>query len=398
RFGVPLFYGGPHAGFMAVRTGLERQLPGRLVGASKDDAGVTAYRLALQTREQHIRRERATSNICTAQVLLAVVAAMYAVHHGPDGLAEIARGVHRRAAALADDLDRAGLEVVHERFFDTVLVRVPGGAERVVATARDHGVHLRLVDHDHVGISVGEDADVTALRAVRTAFGIDDHDHGADPRSRLTGCERTSDYLTHPVFRSHHSETSLLRYLRALSDRDFALDRGMIPLGSCTMKLNATAEMEPISLPGFADLHPFVPAEDAQGGVGLIAELEGGLAEVTGGARVAVQRNAGSQGELAGLLAIRADHDDRGDHDRRVCLIPSSAHGTNAASAAMAGMKVVVVGATSDGSVDLDDLRAKIEQHRDRLAAIMVTYPSTHGVFEEGIAELCALVHDAGGQ
>lgn len=397
RFGVPLFYGGPHAGFMAVRSGLERQLPGRLVGLSKDAAGTSAYRLALQTREQHIRREKATSNICTAQVLLAVVAGMYAVYHGPDGLRSIAGTVHRNAAALADDLGRAGFEVVHGSFFDTVLVRVPGHAAGIVEAAREHGVHLRLVDRDQVGISVGEDADTGALRAVRKAFGLDETP-GRAGSDRLAGSRRTSDFLTHPVFHNSHSETAMLRYLRALSDRDFALDRGMIPLGSCTMKLNATAEMEPISLPGFANLHPFAPAADARGYATMINELETWLAEITGYAKVSVQPNAGSQGELAGLLTIRAYHDARGDHDRRVCLIPSSAHGTNAASAAMAGMKVVVVGATEDGSVDLDDLRTKIDQHRDQLAATMVTYPSTHGVFEEGIAELCALVHDAGGQ
>ncbi len=399
RFGVPLFYGGPHAGFMAVRSGLERQLPGRLVGLSKDAAGTAAYRLALQTREQHIRREKATSNICTAQVLLAVVAGMYAVYHGPGGLAAIARTIHGRAAALADDLERAGHQVVHADFFDTVLVRAPGRADRIVTQARDLGLHLRSIDHDHIGISIGEDADAAALRAVRTAFGVDDHDRADDHgSSRLADSERTSDFLTHPVFRTHHSETAMLRYLRALADRDFALDRGMIPLGSCTMKLNATAEMEPISLPGFANLHPFAPVADAQGYATLITELEQWLAEITGYAKVSVQPNAGSQGELAGLLAIRAYHDAQGDHDRRICLIPSSAHGTNAASAAMAGMKVVVVGSGEDGSVDLADLRAKIDKHRDQLAAIMVTYPSTHGVFEEGIAELCALVHEAGGQ
>ena len=397
RFGVPLFYGGPHAGFIAVRAKLERSLPGRLVGVSKDADGVQAYRLALQTREQHIRREKATSNICTAQVLLAVAAGMYAVYHGPQGLARIAGAVHGAAAALADDLDVAGVEVVHTEFFDTVLARVPGRAAEVVRAAREAGVHLRLVDADQVGISIGEDATSEDLAAVRAAFGA-----AGDPSrlalSRLAESARTSAYLTHPVFSTHHSETAMLRYLRALSDRDFALDRGMIPLGSCTMKLNATTEMEPISYPGFADLHPFVPAADATGYASLIGELEDWLAELTGYAKVSIQPNAGSQGELAGLLAVRGYHRARGDEQRTVCLIPSSAHGTNAASAVMAGMKVVVVKATDDGSVDLDDLRAKIAAHRDRLAAIMVTYPSTHGVFEEGITELCALVHEAGGQ
>ena len=395
RFGVPLGYGGPHAGFIAVRAGLERTLPGRLVGVSRDVDGTAAFRLALQTREQHIRREKATSNICTAQVLLAVVASMYAVYHGPEGLRRIAEAVHARATGLAADLADGGVEVVHGSFFDTVLARVPGRAADVVAAAREGGVHLRLADADHVGISVGEDADESDLAAVRRAFGVEESGrHQGD----LAGSERGTPYLTHPVFNTHHSETAMLRYLAALSNRDFALDRGMIPLGSCTMKLNATTEMEPISYDGFANLHPFAPAEDAQGYATLIGTLEGWLAEVTGYARVSIQPNAGSQGELAGLLAIRGYHRSRGDEGRTVCLIPSSAHGTNAASAVMAGMKVVVVKATDDGSVDLDDLRAKIETHRDALAAIMVTYPSTHGVFEEGITELCALVHDAGGQ
>jgi glycine dehydrogenase len=398
RFGVPLFYGGPHAGFISVRAGLERTLPGRLVGVSKDVDGTAAFRLALQTREQHIRREKATSNICTAQVLLAVVASMYAVYHGPDGLRAIAAGVHHRATTLAGELAAAGVEVVHRSFFDTVLARVPGRAGEVVAAAREAGVHLRLVDADHVGIAVGEDATDADLSAVRTVFGPAGAAAGAAPYGDLAGSERESLYLTHPVFNTHHSETAMLRYLTALAHRDFALDRGMIPLGSCTMKLNATTEMEPISYDGFANLHPFAPVEDAQGYRTLIATLEDWLAEVTGYARVSIQPNAGSQGELAGLLAIRGYHLSRGDADRRICLIPSSAHGTNAASAVMAGMKVVVVKATDDGSVDLDDLRAKIEMHRDALAAIMVTYPSTHGVFEEGITELCALVHEAGGQ
>jgi len=397
RFGVPLFYGGPHAGFIAVRAGLERTLPGRLVGVSKDRDGTPGFRLALQTREQHIRREKATSNICTAQVLLAVTASMYAVYHGPTGLREIAQTIHARATELAGDLDRGGIRVVHRAFFDTVLAEVPGRAQAVVAAARSAGVHLRLVDQDHVGASVGEDATAAHLGAVRTAFGVE----GSDSRQfadNLSSSERTSRYLTHPVFNTHHSETAMLRYLRALSDRDLALDRGMIPLGSCTMKLNATTEMEPISYPGFANLHPFAPIEDAQGYRVLIERLQAWLAELTGYAKVSIQPNAGSQGELAGLLAIRAYHESRGDDQRRICLIPSSAHGTNAASATMAGLKVVVVKAAGDGAVDLDDLRSKITEHRDQLAAIMVTYPSTHGVFEEGIVELCELVHAAGGQ
>jgi glycine dehydrogenase len=396
RFGVPLFYGGPHAGFMSVRSGLERSLPGRLVGASVDSHGVPAFRLALQTREQHIRREKATSNICTAQVLLAVVAAMYATYHGPEGLRRIARGIHDRARSLAADLRAVdGIDVDHESFFDTLQVTVPGRATAVVATARERGVHLRLIDVDHVGISVGEDATDDDLEAVRSSFGATEV---GTRWGRLADSDRRSDYLTHPVFNGYHSETALLRYLRALSDRDYALDRGMIPLGSCTMKLNATAEMEPISYPGFAALHPFAPAEDAVGYRELITTLESWLAEATGYAKVSVQPNAGSQGEFAGLLAIRAYHQSRGDDQRRVCLIPSSAHGTNAASAAMAGLKVVVVKANADGRIDTDDLAAKIEKHHDQLAAIMITYPSTHGAFEDGITDICAAVHDAGGQ
>ncbi len=397
RFGVPLFYGGPHAGFMAVADGLERHLPGRLVGVSVDVEGRPAYRLALQTREQHIRRDKATSNICTAQVLLAVVASMYAVYHGPEGLRAIAADLNRKARALAASLDSAGVEVVHQEFFDTVLVNVPGRAGAIVEAARADGVHLRLVDDDHVGISIGETADGAALDAVAGAFGVTWS--ATEPRESLPAdLRRHTPYLTHEVFSSHRSETQMLRYLRRLSARDYALDRGMIPLGSCTMKLNATTEMEPVSLPGFADLHPFAPADDAAGYRELVGDLESWLAEVTGYDRVSVQPNAGSQGELAGLLAIRAYHRAQGDTAREVCLIPSSAHGTNAASAVMAGMRVVVVKAAADGSVDLDDLRAQCEAHREDLAAIMVTYPSTHGVYEDTIKDLCAIVHEHGGQ
>ena len=349
RFGVPLFYGGPHAGFMSVRAGLERSLPGRLVGVSKDVDGTPAFRLALQAREQHIRREKATSNICTAQVLLAVTASMYAVYHGPRGLQQIARSLHERATQLAGDLRATGAEIEHAEFFDTVIARVPGRADAVVSAAHAAGVHLRRLDHDRVGISIGEDATEADLAAVRSAFGARS---GGARYGSLADSDRRTPYLTHPVFNTHHSETALLRYLRALSDRDFSLDRGMIPLGSCTMKLNATTEMEPISYAGFANLHPFAPVEDAQGYATLITTLESWLAEITGYARVSVQPNAGSQGELAGLLAIRRYHDARGEDDRRICLIPSSAHGTNAASAVMAGMKVLVVTATDDGSVD----------------------------------------------
>ncbi|MEU0960634.1 aminomethyl-transferring glycine dehydrogenase [Micromonospora aurantiaca] len=397
RFGVPMGFGGPHAGYLAVRSGLERMLPGRLVGVSRDADGNPAYRLALQTREQHIRREKATSNICTAQVLLAVMAGMYAVYHGPDGLRAIARRTHEAAARLAAGLRAGGVQVADVAFFDTVTATVPGRAAEVVAAAAARNVNLRLVDADRVGISCDETTTPAHLQAVWAAFGVDGFDGDTDA-ALPDGLARTSDFLTHPVFHSHHSETAMLRYLRRLADFDYALDRGMIPLGSCTMKLNATTEMEPITWPEFAHLHPFAPDEQTAGYRELIAQLEGWLAEVTGYDAVSVQPNAGSQGELAGLLAIRAYHRERGEGHRDVCLIPSSAHGTNAASAVMAGMRVVVVGCDADGNVDLVDLDAKIDKHRDALAAIMVTYPSTHGVYETGIAQLCAKVHDAGGQ
>ncbi|WP_308196223.1 aminomethyl-transferring glycine dehydrogenase [Nocardioides bruguierae] len=397
RFGVPLFYGGPHAGYMSVRAGLERHLPGRLVGVSVDAEGRPAYRLALQTREQHIRRDKATSNICTAQVLLAVVASMYAVHHGPDGLRAIAARTHDLAARAAASLRGAGLDVPTSAFFDTFTVNVPGRAEAVLEAAHREGLHLRLVDADTVGLSFSEVSGPATLRAVHAAFGVTPA--AVEPATALpASLARTTEYLTHEVFHSHRSETQMLRYLRRLSARDYALDRGMIPLGSCTMKLNATTEMEPVSLPGFADLHPFAPASDAAGYRRLVDDLEGWLAEVTGYDKVSVQPNAGSQGELAGLLAIRGYHRSRGDEQRDVCLIPSSAHGTNAASAVMAGMRVVVVKAAEDGAVDLEDLRAQCEKHADTLAAIMVTYPSTHGAYEETITELCSTVHSFGGQ
>ncbi|THV09432.1 aminomethyl-transferring glycine dehydrogenase [Nocardioides caeni] len=397
RFGVPLFYGGPHAGFMAVREGLERQLPGRLVGVSVDAEGRPAYRLALQTREQHIRRDKATSNICTAQVLLAVTAGMYAVHHGPDGLRAIAGDIHDLAGRAAASLRGAGLELVNDTFFDTLQVRVSGRAAEVVAAARAEEGHLRLVDADTVGISFGETAGAPTLRALHTAFGVTPV--AVQPADGLPpALRRTTDFLTHPVFNTHHNETSMLRYITRLAHRDYALDRGMIPLGSCTMKLNATTEMEPISLAGFAHLHPFVAAESADGYRELIEQLESWLAEVTGYDRVSIQPNAGAQGEFAGMLAIRNYHRANGQDQRDVCLIPSSAHGTNPASAVMVGMKVVVVKSNDDGTVDLDDLRAKCEQHAGTLAAIMVTYPSTHGVYEETITELCDIVHEHGGQ
>ncbi|MBG6065692.1 aminomethyl-transferring glycine dehydrogenase [Micromonospora ureilytica] len=397
RFGVPMGFGGPHAGYLAVRSGLERMLPGRLVGVSRDADGNPAYRLALQTREQHIRREKATSNICTAQVLLAVMAGMYAVYHGPDGLRDIATRTHRMAARLAAGLRAGGVDVADVAFFDTVTATVPGAAARVVAAAAQRGVNLRLVDADRVGVSCDETTTDAHLREVWAAFGVPAFDGDVDAALPVD-LMRGSDFLTHPVFRSHHSETAMLRYLRRLSDFDYALDRGMIPLGSCTMKLNATTEMEPVSWAEFANIHPFAPDTQTVGYRELIGQLESWLAEVTGYDAVSVQPNAGSQGELAGLLAIRSYHASRGDTHRDVCLIPSSAHGTNAASAVMAGMRVVVVACDDDGNVDLVDLDAKIEKHRDALAAIMVTYPSTHGVYETGIASLCAKVHDAGGQ
>ncbi|MBK1786510.1 aminomethyl-transferring glycine dehydrogenase [Prauserella cavernicola] len=396
RFGVPLGYGGPHAGYLVVRSGLERSLPGRLVGVSIDAGGASAYRLALQTREQHIRREKATSNICTAQVLLAVIASMYAVYHGPDGLKRIAERVHGHAAGLATALRAAGVEVVHERFFDTVLAKVPGRAATVVAAAREAGINLGQDGDDHVRVAVDETTTPAVLESVLRAFGADGT---PEPGSALAdGLTRTSEYLTHEVFHTHRSETAMLRYLRGLADSDYALDRGMIPLGSCTMKLNATTEMEPITWPEFAGLHPFAPAEDAEGYHELVGQLSRWLCEVTGYDSVSLQPNAGSQGELAGLLAIRAYHRANGQAERDVCLIPSSAHGTNAASAVLAGMRVVVVACTAEGNVDLDDLRSKVDKHRDTLSAIMVTYPSTHGVYETDISELSRIVHDGGGQ
>ncbi|MGW5162313.1 aminomethyl-transferring glycine dehydrogenase, partial [Nonomuraea wenchangensis] len=400
RFGVPFGFGGPHAAYMSVREGLQRQLPGRLVGVSVDADGDPAYRLALQTREQHIRREKATSNICTAQVLLAVIAGMYAVYHGPEGLRRIALRAHRHAAALAESLRAGGLEVVHEAFFDTVLVRVPGRASEVVAAAAERGVNLWRADDDHVSVACDEKTGVAELRAVQAAFGVPERDADVEATADALPAEllRESGYLTHPVFHSHRSETAMLRYLRRLQDKDIALDRSMIPLGSCTMKLNASTEMEPITWPEFAGVHPYAPVEQAEGYLELIGTLERWLAEVTGYDAVSLQPNAGSQGEFAGLLAIRAYHRDKGQDGRDVCLIPSSAHGTNAASAVMAGMRVVVVACDADGNVDLADLDAKIAKHRDALAAIMVTYPSTHGVYEESITEVCAKVHEAGGQ
>ena len=407
RFGVPMGFGGPHAGYLAVRAGLERTMPGRLVGVSIDADGASAYRLALQTREQHIRREKATSNICTAQVLLAVMASMYAVYHGPTGLRAIAGRTAERAAVLATGLRAGGAQLATDAFFDTVRWAVPGRADAIVAAALTEGINIRRVDADTVSATTDETTTPEQVEALWRAAATVGIGAGALAYADVVpgaglglpgALRRTSPFLTHPVFATHRSETSMLRYLRRLSDRDIALDRSMIPLGSCTMKLNATTEMEPITWPGFADLHPFAPLDQADGYVDLIRGLEGWLAEVTGYDAVSVQPNAGSQGEFAGLLAIRAYHRAGGQVARDVCLIPSSAHGTNAASAVMAGMRVVVVACDGDGNVDVDDLRARITEHADTLAALMVTYPSTHGVFETSIAEICSLVHDAGGQ
>jgi glycine cleavage system P protein (glycine dehydrogenase) len=402
RFGVPLGFGGPHAGYISVSEALRRQLPGRLVGVSVDADGHPAYRLALQAREQHIRREKATSNICTAQVLLAVIAAMYAAYHGPDGLAAIAGRVHGKAAALAATLRGLGAEVGPAAFFDTIQVGgIPGGAAAGVARAEQAGYNLYLTGAGTVQVACDETTTDAQLRAVAAAL----WDTGPDSVTLAEGASmlpaqlrRSSAYLTHPVFHAYRSETAMLRYLRRLADFDVALDRSMIPLGSCTMKLNAAAEMEPITWPEFADLHPYAPADQAQGYQELIGDLTRWLAEITGYDAVSVQPNAGSQGELAGLLAIRRFHSARGEAGRDICLIPESAHGTNAASAVLAGLRVIVVKCGSDGAVDLGDLRAKLDASAGRIAAIMVTYPSTNGVFEETITQVCELVHAAGGQ
>ncbi|WP_242453895.1 aminomethyl-transferring glycine dehydrogenase [Mycolicibacterium sp. P9-64] len=395
RFGVPMGFGGPHAGYLAVHTKHARQLPGRLVGVSVDADGAPAYRLSLQTREQHIRRDKATSNICTAQVLLAVMAAMYASYHGADGLTALAHRVHGHALGVATGLNAAGIEVVHEAFFDTVLARVPGRANEIRTAAKARGINVWLVDDDHVSVSCDEATTAEHVEQVLEAFGATrGGHHWAGPEIAT----RTSQFLTHPAFTRYRTETEMMRYLRSLADKDIALDRSMIPLGSCTMKLNAAAEMESITWPEFANQHPFAPASDTPGLRNLISELETWLTQLTGYDSVSLQPNAGSQGEYAGLLAIHAYHESRGDSGRDVCLIPSSAHGTNAASAALAGMRVVVVACRDNGDVDLDDLRAKVSEHADRLAALMITYPSTHGVFEHDIAEICAAVHDVGGQ
>lgn len=403
RFGVPMGFGGPHAGYMAVRAGLERQLPGRLVGVSQDASGHPAYRLSLQAREQHIRREKATSNICTAQVLLAVMASMYAVYHGPRGIRHIAVSTAAKANALAAVLTGYGLTLANDEFFDTIRVHVPGLAANVVERARELGVNLWQADEATVHVAVDETTTEAELSLVAQAFGLPERTEVPIslrelPASLPAALRRTSSYLEHPVFNTHQSETQMMRYLKQLADRDYALDRGMIPLGSCTMKLNAATEMQSVTWPEFANLHPFAPEADVEGTLGLIEQLESWLAEVTGYDTVSLQPNAGSQGELAGLLAIRGYHRANGDLDRDLCLIPSSAHGTNAASAVLAGMRVVVVACDELGNVDLDDLRAKIAQHSDRIAALMITYPSTHGVYEHEVTQITQAVHDAGGQ
>lgn len=405
RFGVPMGFGGPHAGYMAVRAGLERQLPGRLVGVSKDAIGNPAYRLTLQVREQHIRREKATSNICTAQVLLAVMASMFAVYHGPGGIRHIAVSTALKARALASVLTGYGLTLANDDFFDTIHVHVPGLASTVIERARNRGYNLREVNEATVAISVDETTTEADLSLIAEAFGLPERtavvvDLTAEGLRAAVPADlvRARGYLSHPVFNSHHSETQMMRYLKSLADRDYALDRGMIPLGSCTMKLNAATEMEAVTWPEFAALHPFAPEADVVGSLALIEQLESWLAEVTGYDSVSLQPNAGSQGELAGLLAIRGYHRANGEFDRTVCLIPSSAHGTNAASAVLAGMKVVVVACDALGNVDLDDLRAKIALHAEQLSALMITYPSTHGVYEHEVTAITQAVHDAGGQ
>jgi glycine dehydrogenase len=400
RFGVPMGYGGPHAAYMAVRDALKRSLPGRIVGLSVDSRGEPAYRLALQTREQHIRREKATSNICTAQVLLAVIASMYAVYHGSEGLTEIARSVHRRASVQAAGLRKLGFAPTSEAFFDTVTVNVGAKRDEIVARALAERINLRIGEKT-LGIALDETTTADDVEAVWRAFGgklaYADIDAGA--REALPAeLKRASAFLTHPVFHAHRSETELLRYMRKLSDRDLALDRAMIPLGSCTMKLNATSEMIPLTWPEFSNLHPFAPREQAAGYHVLFARLEQWLCDITGYDAISLQPNSGAQGEYAGLLAIRGYHAARGEPYRKVCLIPSSAHGTNPASASMVGMEVVVVACDARGDVDVNDLRAKAAQHAKNLAAVMITYPSTHGVFEEHIREICDIVHDHGGQ
>ncbi|GAA4903507.1 aminomethyl-transferring glycine dehydrogenase [Tessaracoccus lubricantis] len=397
RFGVPMGFGGPHAAFMACRDELKRALPGRLVGVSRDARGNRAYRLALQTREQHIRREKATSNVCTAQALLAVMASFYAVFHGPKGLRSIAQRTHLMAATLATALREGGALVEPEVFFDTITVDVGVGQAGILAAAEHRGINLRRIGRHRVGISVDETTDLEIVARVLDAFGIDERPGLTDTPALPDDLLRTTDYLTHPVFHLNRAESEMMRYMRRLSDRDLALDRAMIPLGSCTMKLNAAVEMRPLSWPGFAELHPYAPAHQTRGYAELTADLEAKLCAITGYDAFSMQPNSGAQGEYAGLLTIAAYHRASGE-DRDVCLIPTSAHGTNPASAQMAGMKVVAVRATAEGEIDVDDFRAKATEAGDRLAAVMITYPSTHGVFEETVREVCAVTHEHGGQ
>ncbi len=397
RFGVPMMFGGPHAAFLATKDGNKRSMPGRLVGVSKDTKNRMALRLALTTREQHIRREKATSNICTSQALLAVMAGMYAVWHGPEGLTAIARQIHNLASTTAARLVAGGLELVNDTWFDTLTVKVPGRAAEVVAAAADRRINLRLVDEDHVGVSFGESATEEIVGAVVESFFI--NGGVGEMRSGIpVDLMRTSDFLTHEVFHSYRSETEMMRYLRKLQQRDIALDRSMIPLGSCTLRLNAATETAAVTWPEFASIHPFVPLDQAAGYLEMISDLEKWLAAATGYDAVSLQPNAGSQGEYAGLLAIRSYHESRGESRRDICLIPASAHGTNPASAVMAGLKVVVVATDENGNVDLDDLKTKAVEYSDRLAALMITYPSTHGVFEESVRQVCDVVHEHGGQ
>ena len=396
RFGVPMGFGGPHAGFMAVRNGLERSMPGRLIGQSVDVHGNPAFRLALQTREQHIRRDKATSNICTAQVLLAVMSAFYAMWHGPAGLKLISKRIHNQTTALALALKNAGYEITNSTYFDTLTIKVKSASE-VHKKAHTNKINLRIIDDSHVGVSLDETTTEESLEALASVFGVKTLDV-LESNEFESVMKRTSKFLQHPVFNTNHSETGMLRYIRTLSDRDLALDRTMIPLGSCTMKLNATTEMQAVTWPEFSSLHPFAPTNQSIGSRELIQELSDWLVAITGYDAVSLQPNAGSQGEFAGLLAIRNYHDSRGDQKRTICLIPSSAHGTNAASAVMAGMRVVVIACDDHGNVSVDDLKDKISEYGDELAALMVTYPSTHGVFESAISQICELIHDAGGQ
>lgn len=402
RFGVPMGYGGPHAAFFATRNEYRRAMPGRLIGVTIDALEKPAYRMALQTREQHIRREKATSNICTAQVLLAVIAGMYAIYHGPSGLRRQAEKVHHLTTTLAAALGEAGFTVKHTQFFDTVALSVPGKAATLVEKAGQRDLELRLIDEDNLSIALDETTELRDVEDILIALGVDNfRSDGLTTKNQFRldpEIKRTSTYLEHPVFHRYRSETELMRYIRRLQRKDIALDRSMIPLGSCTMKLNSATEMAPLSWPEFADMHPFLPVHRAEGYRGLISDLENWLAEITGFDAISMQPNAGSQGEYAGLLAIRAFHEDRGEAHRDICLIPSSAHGTNPASAIMAGMRVVVVGCDKSGDIDLEDLKQKARRHESELAALMITYPSTHGVFERRIREVCDVAHQCGAQ